>query len=118
MVVSSCLGQVWAPLKYLVESHSLSTRYFNITELANSNEKKKFSSFFFATEEIQLAGTRTLVTHPKPQIFLFFWFPPSSSCMLQINHGLMFLKQMEENAEPHYFTSFISQLFACFFHLN
>lgn len=38
--------------------------------------------------------------------------------MLQIKHSLMFLKQMEENAEPHCFTSFISQLFACSFHLN
>lgn len=45
MVVSSCLGQVWAPLKYLVESHSLPTRYFNITELANSNEKKNSAHF-------------------------------------------------------------------------
>lgn len=117
MELKDSLGQVWALLK-LCQSHSLSTKYFNITELANSNEKKYFSSFFFTREETQLVGTSTLVTHPKPQIFFFFWSPLSSSCMLQVNHSLMFLKQMEENAEPHYFTSFISQLFACFFHLN
>lgn len=116
MVLRECLGQVWAPLK-LCQSHSLSTKYFNITELANSNEKTKFSSFFFTREETQLGGTSTLVTHPKITYFFFFWSPLSSSCMLQINHSLMLLKQMDENAEPHYFTSFISRLFVCFFHL-
>lgn len=70
MMLRDCLGQVWASLK-LCQSQSLSTKYFDITELANSNEKKKFSSFFFRREETQLGGTSTLVTHPKPQIFFF-----------------------------------------------
>lgn len=44
MMLRDCLGQVWAPLK-LCQSHSLSTKYFNSTELANSN-KNNISAHF------------------------------------------------------------------------
>lgn len=44
MELRDSLGQVWALLK-LCQSHSLSTKYFNITELANSNEKNISAHF-------------------------------------------------------------------------
>lgn len=44
MVLRDCLGQVWASLK-LCQSHSLSTKYFNITELASFHGKKNSAHF-------------------------------------------------------------------------
>lgn len=71
MMLRDCLGQVWASLK-LCQSQSLSTKYFDITELANSNEKKKFQLIFLYKGRDPAWWNKHFGNTPKATNLLFF----------------------------------------------